>query len=156
MHARLDYPRDVIIAPSRPATGNQAAPRPFRSGPQREQAGPLGEAIPSIGIRPHSPAFTRLHPRAGPLRASFLDTLPFSVCPPCTLLLATWNSLPSPPAARVFRLVLCPAQAARELALYLSDPRCTLAKLVLSKADVDDFEVGRNKSSGRVILQTIL
>lgn len=33
-------------------------------------------------------------------------------------------------------------QAAGELALYFSDPRCTLAKLVLSKADVDDFEVG--------------
>ncbi|CAM9877744.1 unnamed protein product [Scytosiphon promiscuus] len=30
--------------------------------------------------------------------------------------------------------------AARELALYFSDPRCTLAKLILSKADVDDFE----------------
>ncbi|CAM9155601.1 unnamed protein product, partial [Hapterophycus canaliculatus] len=30
--------------------------------------------------------------------------------------------------------------AARELALYFSDPRCTLAKFVLSKADVDDFE----------------
>lgn len=31
-------------------------------------------------------------------------------------------------------------QAARELALYFSDRQCTLAKLVLSKADVDDFE----------------
>ncbi|CAM9396635.1 unnamed protein product [Pylaiella littoralis] len=30
--------------------------------------------------------------------------------------------------------------AARELAQYFSDPRCTLAKLVLTKADVDDFE----------------
>lgn len=33
------------------------------------------------------------------------------------------------------------SQAARELALYFSDPRATLAKFVLSKADVDDFEV---------------
>lgn len=32
-------------------------------------------------------------------------------------------------------------QAARELALYFSDRQCTLAKLILSKADVDDFEV---------------
>ena len=32
-------------------------------------------------------------------------------------------------------------QAARELALYFADPLCTLAKFVLSKADVDDFEV---------------
>eukprot|EP00903_Cladosiphon_okamuranus_P020889 g19182.t1 len=30
--------------------------------------------------------------------------------------------------------------AARELALYFSDRQCTLAKLILSKADVDDFE----------------
>ncbi|CAM9314633.1 unnamed protein product, partial [Ectocarpus fasciculatus] len=30
--------------------------------------------------------------------------------------------------------------AARELAFYFSDSRCTLAKFVLSKADVDDFE----------------
>ncbi|CAM9361361.1 unnamed protein product, partial [Ectocarpus sp. 12 AP-2014] len=30
--------------------------------------------------------------------------------------------------------------AARELAFYFSDTRCTLAKFVLSKADVDDFE----------------
>ncbi|CAN0284943.1 unnamed protein product [Ectocarpus sp. 6 AP-2014] len=30
--------------------------------------------------------------------------------------------------------------AARELAFYFSDSRCTLAKFILSKADVDDFE----------------
>lgn len=40
-------------------------------------------------------------------------------------------------------------QAARELARYFSDPRCTLAKLVLTKADVDDFEVGHDSKGGQ-------
>lgn len=40
-------------------------------------------------------------------------------------------------------------QAARELARYFSDPRCTLAKFVLSKADVDDFEVGQRSKRAR-------
>lgn len=40
-----------------------------------------------------------------------------------------------------FRFLTACLQAARELALYFADPQCTLAKFVLSKADVDDFEV---------------
>lgn len=40
-----------------------------------------------------------------------------------------------------YPLHLYPCQASRALALYFSDPRARLAKFILSKADVDDFEV---------------
>lgn len=98
-------------------------------------------------IQLHSPAFTRTQSLSKPHSLLLLEYFfPLSwFCPPCKMFLATlWNILPSP-TALVCRLVFCSVQAARALALYLSDPRCTLAKLVLSKADVDDFEVGRNK-----------
>lgn len=43
----------------------------------------------------------------------------------------------------------CFLKAARELALYFSDRQCILAKLVLSKADVDDFEASQVEADRR-------